>query len=549
MLDAEHTRPTVDEVTRFARWTLATFAVGWALILLCELAEQIELISDIWESILRLIVWCGVVCILIYIESRSRFERRVMAALLVFAVCSGMGFFLGLTQDIDSLDHVMLVGSRGAMNHMLKKLLWAGWTCSLAYLFFLLNRHLGQSVSALREEIRERKRAVEASRESHQRLEETLDVLRATQEQVIQQERLSALGKMASGVAHDLNNTLAPVLAYSDVLMDDPRLPGDARERLKSVRAGARDAAGVVARLREFSRPSILDDKRESLRLAPLLREVVELTRPKWRDEPQREGHRIEVDLQLDDAPPVLCASVEIREVLTNLVFNAVDALPHGGRIDVRLRGESGGALIEVADTGLGMSAEVQAECFEPFFTTRDKRGTGLGLSVCHGIVQRHGGRIHVESFLGKGTTIRVWLPASEEDPLVEQTPSSSPLPAARVLYIDDDPEVCASAQFMLETLGQKVDVAESGARGLEMLAANDYDLVITDLGMPDMDGNAVTREVKLTYPDLPVVMVTGWGSASTSEPPKTGEGPDQILPKPHTLEQLSDVLAEVLRP
>ncbi|NQT12290.1 MAG: response regulator, partial [Planctomycetes bacterium] len=392
-------------------------------------------------------------------------------------------------------------------------------------------------------------RAEEALRQSHQRLEETLHELRATQEQVIQQERLSALGEMASGVAHDLNNTLTPVVGYSDVLVNGPRLPGDVQERLELIRTGALDAARVVARLREFYRPSNPADKHETLRLAALLREVVELTRPKWRDGPQREGRNIEVDLQLEDVPPVRGAGVEIREVLTNLVFNAVDALPNGGKITLRLRAESGCVLIEVADVGVGMPADVQAKCLEPFFTTKGNRGTGLGLSVCHGIVQRHGGRIRVESSPGNGTTISVSLPAAEDGRSVEEAPSDGSLPASRVLYIDDDPDVRASVRFMLETLGQEVDVAESGRRGLEMLAAGDYDLVITDLGMPEMDGNAVTREIKATQPDLPVVMITGWGATATPESSKSGQRPDQTLGKPPTSEQLREVLVKVLRP
>lgn len=548
-MDVEHLSRRARKTTRFAHWAFVMFAVGWTLLVLCDLAERTGLIGDLWESALRLVVWCVVVCLLIYVASRSSLERRAMAALIVFAVCSVMEFSLGVTADVDSLDHVLLVGRHGAMNHMFGKLLWGGWACSIAYLFSILVRSLGQSLRALHEEILEHKRTEEALRESHRRLEETLDELQATQEQLIQQERLRALGEMASGVAHDLNNTLTPVLGYSDVLVNSSGLPGDVQERLELIRTGALDAARVVARLREFYRPSDPADEGETLQLATVLREVVELTRPKWRDEPQREGRDIEVDLRLEDVPPVVGVNVQIREVLTNLVFNAVDALSHGGKITLRLRGTPGGALIEVADVGVGMPADVQARCLEPFFTTKGNRGTGLGLSVCHGIIQRHGGGIRVESSPGQGTTISVSLPAAEDDDSVEEAAANNSLPASRVLYIDDDPDVRASVRFMLETLGQEVDVAQSGTRGLEMLAADDYDLVVTDLGMPEMDGYAVTRRIKATQPDLPVVMITGWGSTSAPEPSRPGEGPDHVLGKPHTLERLREVLARVLRP
>ncbi|NQT11304.1 MAG: PAS domain S-box protein, partial [Planctomycetes bacterium] len=217
-----------------------------------------------------------------------------------------------------------------------------------------------------------RKQKEEELRESQRRLQESLDELRTTQEQVVQQERLRALGEMASGVGHDLNNSLSPVLGYSEMLLEDTSLPGSVREFLKWIRNGARDAATVVARLREFYRPSGPGESRRPVELAALLEEVVQLTRPKWRDEAQREGRKIECHARSDDAPLALGNAAEIREVLTNLIFNAVDAMPSGGRIELRFRGESGGAVVEVADTGVGMSDEVRAKCLEPFFTTKD---------------------------------------------------------------------------------------------------------------------------------------------------------------------------------
>ena len=397
-------------------------------------------------------------------------------------------------------------------------------------------------------DITDRRRVEAALRESHQRLQETLEELKATQTQVIQQERLRALGEMASGVGHDLNNTLTPVLGYSEMLLDDPQLSSRAHESVRWIRNGARDAVAVVARLRRFYRPSSADDRYRPLRLEGLLRETVNLTRPKWRDEAQREGRNIDVRLRLDDAPPVLGSDTEIREVLTNLMFNAVDALPNGGSIALRLRSESDGAVIEVADTGIGMPAEVQAKCFEPFFTTKGREGTGLGLSVCHGIVQRHGGQFQIDSSPGQGTTISVSLPAAGDRPSLDGDVVETSLPRCRVLYIDDDPRVRSVMERLLQSLGQDVDLAESGVRGLEMLEAEDYDLVITDLGMPDMDGNAVVRGIKASQPELPVVMLTGWGPPGEFSPPKPGGIPDHILAKPPAIAQLREVLADVLR-
>ena len=243
----------------------------------------------------------------------------------------------------------------------------------------------------------------------------------------------------------------------------------------------------------------------------------------------------------------VLGIGSEIREVVTNLVFNAVDALPQGGKIRLRLRSESDHALIEIADTGAGMPAHVQAKCFEPFFTTKGPGGTGLGLSVCHGIIQRHNGHIRITSSPANGTTVHVSLPAAVEFLPADEPAVDVSLPASRVLYIDDDSRVRLVIERLLQSLGQNVDVAESGARGLEMLADNDYDLVITDLGMPDMDGKAVARAIKSAQPRLPVVMLTGWAPSLSAGSPESGEVADYVLAKPVTREELRELLARVL--
>lgn len=384
--------------------------------------------------------------------------------------------------------------------------------------------------------------------ESHKRLRETLDELRATQEQVIQQERLRALGEMASGVCHDLNNSLSPVLGYAEMLLDDGWLPGTAREFLTQIHAGARDAAAVVARLREFYRRSSPGESRMALDLAALLEDVVQVTRPKWRDEALREGREIECQVRSEGVPPVVANAAEIREILTNLIFNAVDAMPHGGCIALRLRGQSEGVVVEVSDTGVGMPARVRARCFEPFFTTKGTEGTGLGLSVCHGIVERHGGRIEIESWQGQGTTVRVLLPAAEEALSVEESEAEPSLPRSRVLYIDDDPRTRAVVGEMLRSLGQEVDLAEGGSHGLELVEANHYDLVITDRGMPEMDGYVVTGKIKALRPELPVGMLTGWGSSGPAASMESGEAPDYILSKPPSLDEMRALLRKLLR-
>jgi len=382
---------------------------------------------------------------------------------------------------------------------------------------------------------------------SQRELKEALDRLRQTQEQVVQQERLRALGEMASGIAHDLNNSLSPVLGYAELVASLPDMPDRAREWLDCVRTGARDAAAVVERLKWFYRQEPVGAVGEVVDLGVLLSEVVKLTRPKWRDEAQRTGRSIEFDLQAEDLVVVGGSPPELRELFTNLVFNAVDAMPSGGRIALSLRSTGEFAEVELADTGTGMSEQVAARCFEPFFTTKQREGTGLGLSVCHGIIQRHGGRITIHTKPGRGTTFHISLPLAMRAVSPEPREAIGPLPEHNVLYIDDDPRLREVASTLLIRLGQRVDVADGGAAGLEMFRANDYDVVVTDLGMPGIDGCEVARTVKATCPEVPVVMVTGWGSRFALPRLDDASPPDQMVFKPLTLSKLREALEKVL--
>lgn len=393
--------------------------------------------------------------------------------------------------------------------------------------------------------ITERKQAEEALRKSNSHLGETLTKLTETQEQVIQQERLRALGQMASGVAHDLNNTLSPIVSFTEIVLMNDELSTEMRRHLEHVQTAAWDAAAVVKRLRDFHDPRSKEGiVTVAVNLKELVAQIPELTRPRWRDDAQRTGRDIQFKLDLDGEPFVNGPPSELREVFVNLVFNAVGALPSGGKITLRLRRTAECAVVEVIDTGIGMTAEIAAHCFEPFFTAMGPEGTGLGLSVCHGIVERHGGRFEIDTAVGHGTTMRVLLPLSVQDErCAPERETADVLPSHRVLYIDDDPRLRTLVAMLLKQLGQQVDVAPGGAAGVEMFQANHYDVVITDLGMPEIDGLEVTRIVKATRHKLPVIMLTGWGSEFRPEQYDVGVEPDQLMAKPLTLTKLREAL------
>ena len=380
-------------------------------------------------------------------------------------------------------------------------------------------------------------------------LQKANEDLRQAQEIVLQEERLHALGRMASGIVHDVNNVLTAVVGYSELLFETRKEwdPAD-RARLEMVVLGARDIASTVARLREFYRGRADREPLVPVRVPLLVAEAVSLTRPRWRDVPLRQGVVIEVIQDIPgNTPLVLGVESELREALANLIINAVDAMPAGGRLLLRARPAGSVVVLEVADTGTGMTEEVRRRCFEPFFTTKKQRGTGMGMSVVHGIVRRHHGEIHIDSTIGKGTTFTIRLPVTQLQLPPETRVASSAKPS-RILCVDDEPAVRRLLHELLTHSGHTVEVVDGGQAGIDAFCGGRHDLVITDLGMPDVDGAKVAATVKAQSPSTPVILLTGWGSREDSDdgvPPQV----DCVLSKPVSLLDLNRALLELLGP
>lgn len=396
--------------------------------------------------------------------------------------------------------------------------------------------------------------------ELYEALQRAYDDLRNTRDAVMQHERLRVLGQMASGVAHDINNALSPVKLYLQLLLEDePQISEHSRAKLTTIRGALDDVTETVARIREFYRL-----REPQLTLAPLdlnevVEQVIELTRPRWRDMPQQMGVAIEIRTELDrNIPRILGIGNEIREALTNLIFNAVDAMPAGGALILRTgvtKDESGGSKIrhvhaEVADTGSGMDEETRRRCLEPFFTTKGERGTGLGLAMVYGVMQRNNADIDIESAVGKGTTVRLRFGLASGAHHLPDRPSLRATPPApmRILVIDDDPLVAEALRDTLEKDGHRVTTSGGGETGLQMFhdaltRSETFDLVLTDLGMPYVDGCRVASAVKAESPSTPVVLLTGWGRRMMADgdiPPHV----DRILSKPPDVSELRDIVA-----
>lgn len=397
--------------------------------------------------------------------------------------------------------------------------------------------------------------------EIHAALQQAYDELRQTQQAVMQQERLRALGQMASGIAHDINNALSPVALYTESLLEKEfGLSARAREYLETIQRAVEDVAQTVGRMREFYR-----QREPQLTLVPVdlnrqVQEVLTLSRARWSDIAQQQGIAIHVrtDLALT-LPPVAGIESEVREALINLVFNAVDAMPEGGRLTLRTKATPNvlntkgpqHVSVEVEDTGIGMNEETRRRCLEPFFTTKGERGTGLGLAMVYGATQRLNAEMEIESAVGKGTTMRLSFLAIEKTKPAEEAYIAAQLSRLRILVVDDDPLIIKSLCDTLERDGHAITAAYGGQQGIDLwqaavVAGAPFAVVITDLGMPNVDGRKVATAVKALSSATPVILLTGWGQRMEAErdlPPHV----DRILNKPPRLPELRAALRELV--
>ncbi|HVY93984.1 MAG TPA: ATP-binding protein [Bryobacteraceae bacterium] len=394
----------------------------------------------------------------------------------------------------------------------------------------------------------------------YEALQNAYDDLRQTQLAVMQQERLRALGQMAGGIAHDINNALSPMALYTESLLErEPALSARTRDYLETARTAIQDITHTVSRMREFSRQREPQWVLMPLDLNKVIPHVLDLTRARWSDMPLQRGITVHVRTDLtQDLPTVAGIESEIREALTNLIFNAVDAMPEGGTLTVRTSvapgaGSAAGktVVLEVEDTGIGMDEETGRRCQEPFFTTKGERGTGLGLPMVYATAQRHNAELEIRSERGKGTAtiLRFPIPAAIPASAPESGYRQPMPPRLRILIIDDDPLVVKCLRDTLETDGHTVHSANGGKEGIEAFEAGEesrqrFAAVITDLGMP-YDGRRVAAAVKERSPNTPVVLLTGWGQRLVEDggmPPFV----DRVLSKPPKLHQLREALAEL---
>jgi signal transduction histidine kinase/CheY-like chemotaxis protein len=375
-------------------------------------------------------------------------------------------------------------------------------------------------------------------------LEKAYEELTATQDQLIMAEKLKALGDMAGGVAHDFNNALGTILGHTQLLLNKISDP-ESKKELEVIEQVTLKGRRTVQRLQDFTHVSSRS-QHGRVELNRVIKEAIEATKPAWKDTAQRTG--ITINLHADLFPGVIIdgSHEELQEAISNVILNAVDALPDGGNIWIKTFLEQEKVVLQIADDGIGMDENTKNKLFFPFFSTKGSKGFGMGLAVVYGILFRHQADIGVESSPGKGAIFIFKFNISRDLPHDLRPPEKVEKPKSLyILLVDDDTNLLDVVGDMLEFMGHKCQRAESGKAALEAIEKEEFALVMTDLGMPEVSGWDVARFSKDRWPRTPVILISGWGAQLDGD--DALRKVDAVLPKPFQLDELEGVIEKVM--
>lgn len=409
-------------------------------------------------------------------------------------------------------------------------------------------------VTTLLEIARQLGTMIHKDRLAREREEAAIELARS-REHLNMVDKVRLVGQLASGVAHDFNNLLAGILGNAQLLLLEVR-DEEQRDMLKVIERAAKDGTETVRRIQGFARMQP-DEQMSEVQLDMLARDAIDLTRPRWRDVAQSRGARIEIERRIRSVAAIFGRAGELREVLSNLIINAADAIQRSGTITVSAYNEPDGAedaaaeavVVEVSDTGSGIPPEVHARIFEPFFTTKGEKGTGLGLSVSLGIVQSHGGALSVESEVGVGTrfTIRIPVHPSEQPAAQPSRRHPAHVIPGHILFVGGEAMLRVPTTRLMKYWGHRVTEATTGADAIERFAPETFDVVIVDFTLPDTSAWELLSEIKLRDPKVPIILLSGWGRQTSDEARERGA--DFVLEKPFDQDDLRAVIAEAMAP
>ncbi len=383
-------------------------------------------------------------------------------------------------------------------------------------------------------------------------VEERTKELKETQDKLVQSERLRSLGVITTGVAHDFNNILGVILGRTQLLIRKLK-NSDIIEDLQIIEKSALKGSSTIRRMQDYTRIR-KDETFVPVQMNEIIDEVIEITKTRWKDEADNKGIVIEVEKKCDDIPFVTGNASELKDVIINVLFNAFDSMPGGGRVEIKTYLEhihdEPWVTTEISDTGCGMAEEIQSKIFDPFFTTKSEHGTGLGMSTAYGIIQRHKGEITFKSKENQGTTFYIRLMAAlfvhqvPSDNQQDKIPQKQKKKKFSILVVDDDDAVRFTLAEMLEIQEHEVSMASSGQDAVKMVMQHHYDILFTDLGMPGMSGWELSQEVRQRSPQTHVIMITGWGTQLDQQKAKESNV-KKILPKPVSYDEIMNVVNE----
>ena len=355
-----------------------------------------------------------------------------------------------------------------------------------------------------------------------------------------QRHRMETLGRMTMGMAHDFNNMLSGILGHIELWRLEGSQNGDAH--LSTIEGAAKGGAELISKVQRYIRQEARNTF-EHIDLPALISECISFTKPYWFNEPRRQGIHIEIVSEVSELPGIEGSPAELRDVFVNLILNAVHALPTGGNVFFSGSTTADWVRISIRDTGTGMSSEVQRHVFEPLFTTKGDRGTGMGLAVSAGILREHGGTIDVKSTLGEGTTFTLGFPvllAPPSAPLAPQPVQKNKI-SRRILVVDDE-EMVRNIIFKLLTVrGHIVTAASSGAEALTCFSAASFDFVITDQGMPEMSGRELAYQIRKLKADIPIILLTG-----DTDLRADSSSINQVMTKPFKIDELEAAMSDL---
>ena len=363
------------------------------------------------------------------------------------------------------------------------------------------------------------------------------------EETLLRSEKMKSMGLITSGVAHEFNNILAIVKGFALQIKkkckDDKKL----EKRVDTIIKASLDGAEIVRRMREYTNIEIDNTNFVPTDIRNLIKQVIEFTMPRWQNIAHANG--IHYKINADDFKDVLCVmgnQSELREIMINIVNNALDSMPDGGTLSYRTWREENIVFVSISDTGVGMKKDVQKNIFDPFFTTKVGTGTGLGMSMAYGIITRHDGRIDVESEVGSGSTFTISLPMSGKTvkpDLAFESEVEIKAEGLRILIVDDEQNICnLLSEYFLED-GHNVKSANSGVIAIKLLETEHFDLVLTDLVMPEVSGYDIIKAVRTLEKKPKVGIITGWGNSPRTEKEEALKA-DFIIQKPVNFSELT---------